>query len=221
MRLAATLLLLFSAVAVIDARSSDGLIPVHGLVIDKDTREGIPDAVVTIFHEDHEISVCTDSSGYFIISSCRCASCVLSAYHHKYGRAQSTEMEINDNTPLIRIDLSRNNMRKLGERIRSLIEIADCTYVEQEKIAVSFEEEVRRLTNSYSILSGKMIHKRIARIDHGSLEGIIPEREDEMTKPSEISELRASETLSETYGRKTRDVRRLSHRIKASKKAEA
>lgn len=94
MRLTATILMLLTAAFIIDARTNDALIPVHGMVMDRDTKEGIPDAIVTIFHEDHEISTCTDSTGYFVINTCRCEGCHVSAYHNKYIREGSTELQI-------------------------------------------------------------------------------------------------------------------------------
>ena len=218
MRLTATILMLLTAAFIIDARTNDALIPVHGMVMDRDTKEGIPDAIVTIFHEDHEISTCTDSTGYFVINTCRCEACHVSAYHNKYIREGSTELDISDNTPFIRIDLSREHTEELTEKIQRLIEMADCTYFEQERISRSFEEEITQIKRQGKILrTAGSLHKSTGSCSD-YLKSTKSEINSGMIKSTEYLICQANESLFEFYGRKTRDIRRLSNRIKASRK---
>lgn len=207
-----------TAAVIIDARTNDTLIPVHGMVMDRDTKEGIPNAIVTIFHEDHEISVCTDSSGYFVISTCRCEACHVCAYHNKYIREGSTELQISDNTPFIRIDLTREHTEELTEKIQRLIEMADCTYFEQERINRSFEEEITQVKKQGRIFRSTGLMYRTAGYSCGFLKSPASERNSQMIKSAEYFECLTNESFTEIYGRKTRDMRRLSNRIKASRK---
>lgn len=210
--------MLLTAAVVIEARTDDTLIPVHGMVMDRDTKEGIPDAIVTIFHEDHEITTSTDSSGYFVINTCRCEACHIFAYHNKYNREGSTLLQTTDNTPFIRIDLARELTEELTEKIQRLIEIADCTYFEQETINRSFEEEISQMKKHGRKFRTSGLLYRPAGYRSGYLKSPESGRNSYMIKSTEYFECQANESFFKTYGRKTRDVRRLSNRIKASRK---
>lgn len=211
------MLFLFSAIIALDAKASDGRLPVHGLVIDTDTREGIPEATVTIICPISEESVKTDSSGHFVIYAHSCESCRIHAYQESYIPESINGIEISTCTPFIRIDMSRQIMRESNDRIKRLIELAEYTYVETIQEPVNLEEEITRLNANRRLYS---LRPKCIRHEHNSeFKSIINEGEKEMVKPTEQVARLHNEPLSVTYSKK--DMRRLINRLRANRKNQA
>lgn len=211
------MLFLFSAVIALNAKASDERLPVHGLVIDKDTREGIPDATVTIICPMSEESVKTDSSGHFVIYAHRCETCRIYAYQESYTPESIFGIEISTCTPFIRIDMNREIMRESYDRIERLIELSEYTYVETIHEPVNLEEEIIRLNANKRLYS---LRPKCIRYEHNSdIKRIINECGKEMVKPTEQLARHSNEPLTETYSKK--DIRRLINRLRANRKNQA
>lgn len=117
--------LMISALIAANAAAAVGEVcPVSGLVIDRQSREGIANASVTVIGAD-DVRVVTDSLGHFTLNLHQDESCRFIAVHQKYSSGITDAVTVSRCTPFIRIELDRQIRKSSEQAIDRMIQLAD------------------------------------------------------------------------------------------------
>lgn len=214
------MLMTLIAVTASESAAYENSIPVHGLIIDKDTCEGIECVAVSIIDSDIEEFATTDSLGCFVIHAPEGKKCRICAFIANYGTAISEEFIVSTCPPFVRIEMTRQASSTNVIGIPELIELAELTYVKPDYDSVYFINEVARIEMEDNIKkAGKGQFKTISKIYRRNEPFAYKDKINlqYMLKPERISiTMKASEATETSTYRRPKDFRRL----KASQKVD-
>lgn len=149
---------MISAFISVCAAAAETTYPVSGLVLDRQSHEGIPYASVTILGDD-DVRVQTDSLGYFMLNISPEESCRFMAMHRQYSSAVTDAVRISSCTPFIRIELDRQIRKSSDKTIDMMIHMADVMKKDicYDSLYIAFyAEHLAVLASADNIKNGKL-----------------------------------------------------------------
>lgn len=154
MRITAIFVLtIISMVIAVRLSAEERHMPIHGLIIDKNTYEGIGNAAVSAYNDQLEVYSVSDSSGNFILYAPEGSKCRICVYCENYGSEISDEFTVSACTPYLKIEMDkvRYSAPDSGIDYEELISLAEMTYVEHIHDSAYFASDVERIQNSTNL----------------------------------------------------------------------
>lgn len=214
-----TAFIIFLTLFQISAASSESRIPVYGIIIDKNTVQGVEEAAVSICSSDTDSYAMSDSTGCFVLYAPEGAECRICVSKKDYRTVISDVFMVTSCTPFIRIEMNRDITDDGGTiNISNLIELADLTYHEKTYDSTFFNNDIARIQNEENI-------RKLAKGQVSSILKVIRKEKPSgktskhmihnMMLPESLSMFKKQESLIKISGRRNKEGRRIKAFLRA------